>query len=298
MEAAEAKGYLRDPADRVREAGSIVQGRPGRPRVSVVIPTLNEARNLPVVLAELPRGIHELILVDGRSTDDTVAIARRMWPNVRVIHQPGHGKGDALALGFAASSGDVIVTLDGDGSTDPSEIPRFVAALTMGADFAKGSRFLEGGGSRDLTPVRTVGARNLTTLVNVLFGTRYTDLCYGYNAFWRDCLPRITTTTPGFEVETLMHLSAVRSKLRVVEVPSFEHARVHGSSNLRVIRDGMRVLRTIVAQRLARKPKLPPAEPAPRAAFPKFQSAGVDLLAAMDDPADGDPLPAIHNAGP
>ncbi|HEX8075828.1 MAG TPA: glycosyltransferase family 2 protein [Thermoleophilaceae bacterium] len=249
--------------------------------MSVVIPTLNEARNLPAVIVALPPHIHELIVVDASSRDGTVAIARQGWPGVRVIHQAGRGKGDALALGLAAASGDVIVTLDGDGSTDPAEIPRFVAALTAGAHFAKGSRFLAGGGSDDLTRVRRFGARYLTTLVNLLFRTRYTDLCYGYNAFWRECVDHMTLTAKGFEVETLMNISAARSGLVVTEVPSYERARVHGTSNLKVFRDGFRVLRTIVLQRLAPRPSPTPSAAA-ATPFPKFGRTGVNLLAAME----------------
>ena len=228
------------------------------PSISVVIPTLNEERNLPGVLAGLPADVHELILVDGNSTDGTVAVARSFWPRVVVVQQRLKGKGDALALGFAAASGDIIVAIDGDGSTDPAEIPHFVAALQAGADMAKGSRFLAEGGSDDLTPMRRAGARGLTTLVNVLFGTEYTDLCYGYTAFWRDCLGRMTTAV-GFEVETSMNISAARAGLVVVEVPSFERARVYGTSNLRIIRDGVRILGAILSERVRRRPLREPA---------------------------------------
>ena len=237
---------------RATEIGRFARVR--APLVSVVIPTLNEERNLPGVLARLPKDVHELILVDGRSTDRTVAEAMRLWPRVRVLEQAGAGKGDALELGFAAATGDIVVTIDGDGSTDPAEIPRFVAALVAGADFAKGSRFLGDGGSDDLTVMRRLGARTLTGLVNVLFGTRYTDLCYGYTAFWRECLERISTAT-GFEVETSMNISAARAGLVVAEVPSYERARIHGRSKLRTFRDGLRILRAIVSARARRRPR-------------------------------------------
>lgn len=230
--------------------------RRASPRVSVVIPTLNEERNLPGVLARLPRDVHELIVVDGRSSDASVAVVRSLWPRALVLTQPGTGKGDALAHGFAAASGDIVVTVDADGSTDPAEIPFFVDALLSGADLAKGSRFLAGGGSDDLTRTRRIGARALTGLVNLLFGTGYTDLCYGYTAFWRDRLDQITVAA-GFEVETSMSVSAARAGLRVEEVPSFERARVHGASNLRTVRDGMRVLGAIIGARARRRPRAP-----------------------------------------
>jgi glycosyltransferase involved in cell wall biosynthesis len=220
-------------------------------RISVVIPARNEARNLPFVLAHLPADLFEVILVDGHSDDDTVGVATRCRSDIRVVCQGGHGKGNALACGFAAAKGDVIVTLDADGSADPAEIPRFVEALRGGADFAKGSRFAPGGGSADITVLRKGGNLALVCLVNVLFRTRYTDLCYGFNAFWASCLPVLEVNCDGFEVETLLNLRAARSGLRVAEVPSFERPRLHGLSNLRAWPDGMRVLRTVLSECLS-----------------------------------------------
>jgi len=227
--------------------------------VSVVIPTLNEARNLPHVLSALPEDLHEVVIVDGCSVDDTLAVARRLRPDARIVLQNRRGKGNALGCGFAVATGDIIVMVDADGSADPNEIPRFVAALTGGADFAKGTRFGRGAGSADLTRLRALGNKALCGFVNKLYGTSYTDLCYGYNAFWRRIVPvlGLDATTPptqdgapqwgdGFEVETLINIRVARAGLNVVEVPSFEHARIHGVSNLSAGSDGLRVLRTIL----------------------------------------------------
>jgi glycosyltransferase involved in cell wall biosynthesis len=221
--------------------------RPTLPSVSVVIPTLNEARNLPLVLAELPSH-YEVIVVDGLSTDGTVEVARELRPDARVLHQRRKGKGDALARGFAAATGDIVVMLDADGSADPAEIPSFIDALERGADFAKGSRFLPGGGSADITVLRRLGNAALTFTVNRIFGCRYTDLCYGYNAFWRHCLDELSVSCDGFEVETSINVQVAKLGLRVTEVPSYERDRFHGVSNLNAARDGWRVLRTIIAE--------------------------------------------------
>ncbi len=220
-------------------------------KVSVVIPTLNEARNLPHVFERMPRGLYEIIIVDGRSTDDTVEVAQRLCPGVKIVHQDGKGKGNALIAGFEQCTGDVIVMIDADGSTDPAEMTRFVQAIAQGAQFAKGSRFLPDGGSDDLTPARRAGNYVLCGIVNTLFGTRFTDLCYGYIAFDNNILADLDIDCHGFEVETYMNIKAAKLDLRVAEVPSFESVRIHGESNLHPVRDGLRVLRTIARERFA-----------------------------------------------
>src|SRR5215472_17585166 len=136
-------------------------------RISVVIPTLNEAQNLPYVLPYIPPIVGEIILVDGHSTDNTIAVAQQLLPAIQIIKQVGRGKGSALKAGFAACTGDIIVMLDADGSADPNEIPRFVEVLMAGNDFAKGSRFKKGGGSDDISRLRSAGNYGLSQLVNL-----------------------------------------------------------------------------------------------------------------------------------
>src|SRR5215469_1556786 len=246
--------------------------------VSVVIPALNEERNIPHVLARITQDAHQVILVDGNSVDRTVEVARRVRPDVCVVNQTRNGKGNALACGFEAATGDVIAMVDADGSADPGELPRFVAALLSGADFAKGTRFLAGGGSSDITRLRRLGNHCLTGMFNLAYRRRYSDLCYGYNVFWRSCLPvlRLDAATPrppdgaklwgdGFEIETLIHVRVALAGLRVAEVPSYEYPRLHGVSNLNATRDGMRVIRTMAAEwRGRRQTPLPQLIPARR----------------------------------
>lgn len=219
------------------------------PTVSVVIPTLNEAANLPHVLAAVPDWVREIIIVDGNSSDGTVAVAKGLRPETKVLRQVGRGKGNAMAAGCGVATGDIIVLIDADGSTDAREIPLFVSALAAGADFAKGSRFAHGGGSSDITWVRRLGNRMLDGLVNRIYGTRFTDLCYGYNAFWAVHRDAIVVGWEGFEVEALMNVRAAKAGLRIQEIPSYEHSRIHGASNLRALRDGWRVLKVIVRER-------------------------------------------------
>lgn len=228
-----------------------------RPRISVVIPALNEERNLIYIAARLPHDVDEVVFVDGGSQDNTEQVAREIWPDGVHLRQTREGKGNALACGFAAATGDIIVMIDADGSTDPAEIPRFVGALISGKDFAKGSRFIQGGGSSDITRLRRFGNWGLNILVNSLFATKYTDLCYGYNAFWRDCLEVMDLPDPalekpawgdGFEIESLMNVRVAAGGLRIAEVSSFELDRIHGASNLSAVKDGLRILWTILQE--------------------------------------------------
>jgi glycosyltransferase involved in cell wall biosynthesis len=262
-------------------------------RVSVVIPARNEAKNIAHVLGALPQGMHEVILVDGHSVDDTVAAARRCRSDIRVVTQSRKGKGNALACGFRAVTGDIIVMIDADGSTAPEEIPDFVASLCRGADFAKGTRFAKGGESLDISHVRQAGNAALNALVNLLFRTRYTDLCYGYNAFWTDVLPVLDlpeTVIPGlggndmiygdgFEIETLMNVRVAAAGLRIAEVGSVERERLSGESNLHAVRDGIRVLRTISREwwTSRRRSTRPPGKPEPQIGVGRRTAATVDL---------------------
>ncbi len=228
--------------------------------MTAVIPTFNEQYGIEWVLRNIPPWVEELVLIDGLSTDQTEALARAIQPKIVVVHQHARGKGAAVRAGFEAATSDIVVMLDADGSTDPREIPRFVGALVAGADFVKGSRSLAGGGSDDFTPLRRLGNRFFVALVRVLFGVRFTDLCYGYVAFWRHHLDALELTSTGFELETALALGAVKARLQIREVPSYELARREGKSNLHAFGDGLGVLREILKRRVTNHPDVPRIE--------------------------------------
>jgi glycosyltransferase involved in cell wall biosynthesis len=241
------------------------------PTVSIVVPALNEAKNLPYVLPRMPEWVTEILVVDGRSTDGTSEIAARLHPAVRIVAQKGRGKGDALRAGFAAAKGDIIVMMDADGSNDPDEIQTFIALLRAGADFVKGSRYIQGGGSSDMTLSRQVGNWGLMMLTRLGFGGNFTDFCYGYIAFWTRHLPILYPEVNGFEVEALLCVRALAGGLKVAEVPSFEAERRFGESHLRAIPDGWRILKLILREWKSRQfhtPVYGPAYEKPRPAFP------------------------------
>jgi hypothetical protein len=233
--------------------------------VSVVIPALNEESNLPLVLEGLPH-VDEVIVVDGGSADDTVAVAREVRPDAVVVRQTRTGKGNALVCGFEACTGDIVITLNADGTTDPGEIPRYVDALLAGAEVAHGSRYRDGGGNLDEQRLDRFGNRALNQMVNTLFGTRFTDLGYGYNAYWRTLLPALDlppAEVPGQrrgarlwgdgpEIEPLINIRMAAQGLRVVEVASVGYPRIHGAADRRRVHECVRALRTTLTEYLRR----------------------------------------------
>lgn len=231
--------------------------RPHHPRISVIVPAKGEAANIREILPYLSN-YFEVVVVVSENDHESARAAVEALPSAKVVYQTRKGKGNALVCGFREANGDVMVTFDVDGSADPHEIPRFVEALTRGADLAKGSRFCPGGGSQDITQFRSVGNYGLNVLASGLTGTRFSDLCYGFNAFWADqlpvlCLPDPDTDVPqtgdGFEIETMIIGRFAFAKAIIIEVPSYEYDRYHGETNLNAIRDGFRVLWTILRDR-------------------------------------------------
>jgi len=234
--------------------GGSANGTSRRERVTVVIPAKDEARNVAWVLRRLPPGIDEVILVDGASTDDTVAVARAVRPDIVIAAERAPGKGAAMRTGMDLAQGDIIVTIDADGSMDPAELDRYIRCA-HDVDLVKGSRFADDGGTEDMSAIRRLGNAVLLWLVNVLYGARLTDLCYGYCAVRRSALPALALRCDGFEIETEMTVRALRAGLRVGEVPSFELPRRYGTSHLRAFTDGWRVLVTLLVNRV--RPRLP-----------------------------------------
>ena len=219
-------------------------------KITVIIPTFNEENNIEPVLSGLPDMVDEVLIVDGNSSDNTVKKVRELFPDVKILIQPGIGKGDALRHGFENAQGDIIVTIDADGSMNPAEIPAFIEPILNGYDYVKGSRFLPRGGTTDMVWYRKMANRVFVILVNILYGVNYTDLCYGYNALHKSVLDKVTYESDGFEIETEMHIKARKHNLLIAEVPSFEDKRVCGEGKLKTFSDGWRILKTILRERI------------------------------------------------
>ncbi|MDR7494210.1 MAG: glycosyltransferase family 2 protein [Armatimonadota bacterium] len=218
-------------------------------QVSVIICTLNEAENLPHVLPRIPGWVDEVIIVDGRSTDGTIQLAERLCPRARILMQPGRGKGNALRYGISQASSEIVVTLDADGEMDPALIGAFVDALRAGYDFAKGSRLASGKPSR-MSSFRYLGNRILTLAFNLLYSTKFTDVCSGYNAFWREAFLRIPLTYDGFHMDQQLLARAMKSGLRIIEVPHHSEGRIAGRSKTIGLKQGVIDLWVLVRERL------------------------------------------------
>lgn len=226
-----------------------MNGAGNYPKVTVLICTLDEAENLPHVLPKIPGWVHEILMIDGHSTDKTVEVAKTMRPEVTVLYQPGKGKGDALKCGIEHASGDIIVTLDADGATDPEEMPKFIEPLLDGYDFAKGSRFLQRF-PHNKPWHRILGNWVIVMTFNILFLRKYTDLCSGYNAFRRKKVAQVNLFSPdGFENEPLINTRAKKKGLRIIEVGHSDEGRLGGDVKEQSWRQGFKAIKSIIRER-------------------------------------------------
>jgi glycosyltransferase involved in cell wall biosynthesis len=228
-------------------------------------------------MERIPSTVDEIILVDGNSTDDTIEVFQALCPKGIVMQQYANGKGSALATGLTAATGDIIVMIDADGSMDPIEIHGLAGALLSGADVVKSSRYVAGGGSDDISHLRNFGNQGLRIVSKILFGHDWSELAYGYAAFWSDIIPALhlepifQSGNPkskkeygrGFEIEALLFTRSQRLGLKVAEVFSFEYPRIYGESNLSTFKDGWRVLKALFRERFTPLPKHPTERVAP-----------------------------------
>lgn len=219
--------------------------------ISIVIPTLNEEKNLPIVLDDIRNFFnkekyrYEVIVVDGYSKDKTVEIAKKS--GTKIVYD-NKGKGSALRKGMKIAKGDTIITMDADCSNIAREIGLLIEGIRCGFDICMGSRFIQGGGTEDMQWYRKFGNKLFVFLVNLIWGMNYSDLCYGYRSFSKSSLKKLSLKADGFGIETEISIQAAKKKLRVLEIPSFEKARASGNGRLKTFRDGWIILKTIIKE--------------------------------------------------
>ena len=221
-------------------------------RISIVIPTLNEEKNLKVLLKEIKNFFkkrkefsYEIIVVDGFSKDNTVKIAKKF--GCKVLYD-NVGKGSALDKGVRASKGDIIITMDADLSHRPIEIGLLIEGIRCGYDIVMGSRFLMGGGTEDMPWYRKLGNKFFVFLINLIWNAKYTDLCYGYRAFRKGVWENLNLKSKRFGIETEISIKAIKKRMKILEVPSFEKKRKYGEGKLKTFKDGFQILKTILSE--------------------------------------------------
>lgn len=210
-------------------------------KVSLIIPTLNEANCIGQVLKELPKDcLHEILIIDGHSTDGTAEIVKNL--GYRVITQEGKGFGDAFACGARHSTGDILILMDGDGSHNPADIPKLLAKYKEGYDYVMASRYLPESHSEDDTVVRSFGNWFFTKLVNLLHGLNVSDSLYLFTAIDRNLYELLDIRSKGFEYCMELVIKAHKMGARFAEIPSIERKRISDTPKTNAVVHGWHIL--------------------------------------------------------
>lgn len=217
-------------------------------RLTVVVPAYNERENIGEFLGGVMAQLgpeDEVVVIDDGSTDGTGEVAAAAGARVLRL-EPNRGKGVALRQGFAAATGDYVVTIDADGQDDPAEIETLVAAARAGADLVIGSRFAGHFHGQAISRINKLGTHFFNGLINALYGAGITDSQAGFRCFRRQLLERLCPTASEYEIETEMLVQSLRLGASVVEVPVQRYRRKAGATDFSRVRHGLRILVTIL----------------------------------------------------
>jgi len=233
------------------------------PAISIVIPAYNEARSIGNVIEEtltimdslqLP---YEIIVVDDGSTDNTRRIAANYKATV-LYNGRNRGKGYAVRKGFRHAQGDIIVTIDADGSHSPKEIPELINPLFNGTDVVSGSRFL-GTGKHFTTRINRLGNSLFNITIMALTRKHVTDSQTGFRAIKKQVIDKLNLSSSGYDIETEITVKSLRNGFTFQEKPISCHRREHDKSKLKILQDGSGIFKTILranATRIAHEAKL------------------------------------------
>lgn len=208
-------------------------------RVAVVILARNESRSIADAVTGARPYAHEVVVMDGRSTDGTVEIARAA--GATVYQDPGLGKGSAIRLSFELVDADIVVMMDADGSHDPADIPSLVLPIVNGeTHLCVGSRF--SGGSDELSVsvgqlIRTIGNISMNIAINSRWKVELTDTLNGFRAVRRDAVRGVGLTENRHTIEQEMVMKMLRHGYRVSNVPAHEYPRRFGESHINIFRE-------------------------------------------------------------
>lgn len=210
-----------------------------------VIPTLNEAITVPAVISKAKKFSNRVVVVDGYSDDGTPELAFKAGADV--IFQEGEGKGNALRTVFNKIYGDIYIIIDGDGTYDATEIDRIIKPiLEKKADLVVGSRLSGIMEKGSISKMNRLGNHFFNFLINIFFKGNITDSQSGFRAINRNAVETMELTSEGFEIETEITIKALKSGLRIQEIPISYSSRRGSPSKLSSFKAGFRILRTIL----------------------------------------------------
>jgi glycosyltransferase involved in cell wall biosynthesis len=224
---------------------------PKTSEVSIVIPVFNEEKNIEDVLLrtnavmetlEVP---YEIIVVDDGSTDKTRWLASKHKVTL-LINGTNQGKGYALRKGLRSANGNILVTMDGDGSHRPEDIQDLLTPLLNGADIVIGSRFTGKREKGAIKRLHILGNHLFNLLILFLTGKRITDSQSGFRAYRREVMEKIKIISRGYEVETELIVKALKNGFVVQEKPIACEKRKAGHTKLNPVSDGFKILKTIL----------------------------------------------------
>jgi glycosyltransferase involved in cell wall biosynthesis len=216
-------------------------------KISVIIPTYNEAGSIAKTIKEMPEGIIDEIVVVDLSTDGTFEIAQKL--GCKVFKQRGMGFGSAFREGVEHSSGDIVILMDADGSHNPKDIPKLIKRINEGYDCVLASRYTIESHSEDDTLLRSFGNWMITNLVNFLFRVNTTDSLFLYTALRRKAYNKLKLESDGFEYCIEFLVKAYTYKLKLSEVPSIERARFAGRTKVNDLKHGYILIKSIFVWR-------------------------------------------------
>lgn len=227
-----------------------------RPLVSIVIPAFNEQESIGDTLDKAYKMIEpspfsfEIIVVDDGSTDRTRELAGQHKVTV-LTNGTNKGKGVALRRGFGHAQGEIVVTMDADGSHDPADVPKLLLPVLNGATLALGTRFGSEEGKQSTRKLNLFGNGLINLSILLLTGKRITDSQSGFRAMRQSFVRELTLVSDGYEVETEVLVKALRNGNIVKEVPLGISRRKNGHSHLNPLSDGIKIMRTVVKSVIA-----------------------------------------------
>jgi glycosyltransferase involved in cell wall biosynthesis len=208
--------------------------------LSIIIPAYNEGRIIGKVIDRIKKVPvnAEIIVVDDGSQDDTEKKAIEKGAKV-IKHVVNQGKGISIRDGIASANAEVVLFIDGDGQDDPADIPKLLQAITQGADFVIGSRWIGVLQEGAISKINFFVTDFITRFINLLFDANITDSQAGFRCIRKSKIKRFNLTAKGYEIETEMLIKAIKNKLRIVEVPVVRSKRTYGKTNMKRFRLGV-----------------------------------------------------------